>query len=187
MVPNDIDIRLAIHCPQMACVGSAWDPWVHWTFKWVPYIRNKNGHIGILPNPDKFDKWWTEQEPTRFVYPKCPVYGFQPVLPVLHRYCADPYGLENTEKDLRALYDDAHAGIIQYLCRALKFIWPHVLELMQMHPKERLCWVILTASWFNAINVGWDTNSSIDHTIPAPWTLILAATIAFVVVMSVVP
>ena len=29
-----------------------------------------------------------------------------------------------------------------------------VLELMQMHPKERLRWVILTASWFIAIDVG---------------------------------
>ena len=29
-----------------------------------------------------------------------------------------------------------------------------VLELMQMHPKERLRRVILTASWFIAINVG---------------------------------
>ena len=132
MVPNDTDIRLA-----MACVGSVWDPWVHWTFKWVPYIRNKNGHTGILPNPDKFDKWWTEHEPPGFVYPKCHVYGFQPVLPVLYRYCTDPYDLENTENDLWALYDD-HAGIIQGLCRALKFIWPQVLELMQTHPKEQV-------------------------------------------------
>ena len=30
-----------------------------------------------------------------------------------------------------------------------------VLELMQMHPKERLRRVILTGIWFNAINVGY--------------------------------
>ena len=32
-----------------------------------------------------------------------------------------------------------------------------VLELMQMHPKERLGRVILTASWFNDINMGYRT------------------------------
>ena len=35
-----------------------------------------------------------------------------------------------------------------------KFFIVQVLELMQMHPKERLRRVILTASWFIAINVG---------------------------------
>ena len=33
--------------------------------------------------------------------------------------------------------------------------WLQVLELMQMHPKERLRRVILTGIWFNAINVGY--------------------------------
>ena len=35
-----------------------------------------------------------------------------------------------------------------------------VLELMQMHPKERLGRVILTASWFNDINMGYRFHSS---------------------------
>ena len=35
-----------------------------------------------------------------------------------------------------------------------------VLELMQMHPKERLGRVILTASWFNDINIGYRFHTS---------------------------
>ena len=59
--------------------------------------------MGILPNPDKFDQWWTEHEPLRFVYPKCHVYGFKPVFvgpaQVLYsllwygKYWKKPYGL----------------------------------------------------------------------------------------------
>ena len=35
-----------------------------------------------------------------------------------------------------------------------------VLELMQMHPKERLGRVVLTASWFNNINMGYRFHTS---------------------------
>ena len=35
------------------------------------------------------------------------------------------------------------------------WLYKQVLELMQMHPKERLSRVILTVSWFNDINVGY--------------------------------
>ena len=36
----------------------------------------------------------------------------------------------------------------------------HVPELMQMHPKERLVRVILTASWVNNINIGYRFHTS---------------------------
>ena len=62
----------------MACVSSM-DPWVHWALMWTPYIR-KNGHIGILPNPDKFDQWWTEHELPGSVCLKCHVHGFLTIL-----------------------------------------------------------------------------------------------------------
>ena len=42
-----------------------------------------------------------------------------------------------------------------YFKSVLSFVWykKQVLKLMQVHPKERLRRAILTASWFNAINV----------------------------------
>ena len=43
---------------------------------------------------------------------------------------------------------------ILYRWSGLGYICIPVLELMQMHPKERLRRVIITASWFIAINVG---------------------------------
>ena len=36
-----------------------------------------------------------------------------------------------------------------------RVVYTQVLELMQMHPKERLRRVILTGIWFNAMNVGY--------------------------------
>ena len=41
-----------------------------------------------------------------------------------------------------------------WLNHFVQYVIIQVLELMQMHPKERLRRVILTASWFIAINVG---------------------------------
>ena len=38
--------------------------------------------------------------------------------------------------------------------------YQQVLELMQMHPKERFGRVILTASWFNNINIGYRFHTS---------------------------
>ena len=45
--------------------------------------------------------------------------------------------------------------VITYPCRDQSYPCQQVLELMQMHPKERPRRVILTEIWFNAINVGY--------------------------------
>ena len=45
-----------------------------------------------------------------------------------------------------------------------------VLELMQMHPKERLRRVILTASWFIAINVGQFVP---ENSLRFPWHILI--------------
>ena len=45
-----------------------------------------------------------------------------------------------------------------------------VLELMQMHPKERLRRVILTASWFIAIDVG---QFSPENSLRFPWHILI--------------
>ena len=42
----------------------------------------------------------------------------------------------------------------------IKDKWQQVLELMKMHPKERPDWVILTASWFDNINIGYRFHTS---------------------------
>ena len=42
----------------------------------------------------------------------------------------------------------------------MKGLYKKVLELMQMHPKDRLGRVILTASWFNDMNMGYGFNTS---------------------------
>ena len=49
-------------------------------------------------------------------------------------------------------------------------IGTQVLELMQMHPKERLRRVILTASWFIAINVG---QFFPENSLRFPWHIII--------------
>ena len=49
-----------------------------------------------------------------------------------------------------------HMHAIPAFCVFLWFVMGRqVLELMQMHPKERLRRVILAASWFIAINAGY--------------------------------
>ena len=57
------------------------------------------------------------------------------------------------------------ANIYFRFCMKLVFInryTTQVLELMQMHPKERLRRVILTANWFIAINVGYHRSCTIE-------------------------
>ena len=58
--------------------------------------------------------------------------------------------------------DDVYHSAI---CRIVPKTYMHVsmkqvLELMQMHPKERLGRVILTASWFDNINMGYGFHTS---------------------------
>ena len=49
-------------------------------------------------------------------------------------------------------------------------MFKQVLELMQMHPKERLRRVILTASWFIAINVGQFVP---ENSLRFPWHILI--------------
>ena len=67
-----------------------------------------------------------------------------------------------------------------------EFSKAQVLELMQIHPKERLHQVIFNASWFNAINVEYWLQHGpycyLHHRTVQEGTLTLAAAITFVLV-----
>ena len=69
------------------------------------------------------------------------------------------------------IYEEASWGICaKYSQTCISVKYAQVLELMQMHPKDRLSRVILTVSWFIAINVGQFVS---ENSLRFPWHILI--------------
>ena len=76
-----------------------------------------------------------------------------------HAMALQMHALNIYETILHGVWE-SFCNVRQALPELLLYMTEQVLELMLMHPKERLGRVISTASWFNSMNIGYRFHTS---------------------------